>query len=421
MSKVFVLDTSHHPLTPCHPAVARKLLTAGKASVYRRFPFVMILHRGVEHPSVPPLRLKLDPGSKVSGLAVVNEVTGEVVFAAELEHRGQRIKDRLEARRAVRRNRRQRKTRYRKARFANRRRKAGWLPPSLESRVQNTLTWVARIRRWCPISAISLELVKFDTQLMQQAEISGVEDQQGELAGYEVRSYLLEKFHHQCVYCGKRDAPLELEHLIPKSRDGSNRVSNLAISCRPCNQRKGNRTAAEFGFPQVQAQAKAPLTDAAAVNTTRWAVYQRLAALGLPLETGSGGLTKFNRRQRGLDKSHWADAACVGLSTPERLNLTHLHPLTIKATGHGSRQMCRMDKFGFPRTSAKGAKTVHGFQTGDLVRAVVTNGKKAGRYTGRVAVRASGSFNLTTRTGTVQGISFKFCRPIHRCDGYTCV
>jgi hypothetical protein len=112
-----------------------------------------------------------------------------VVFAAELTHRGQAIKKRLDARRAARRSRRNRKTRYRKPRFDNRARRAGWLPPSLESRIANVLTWVNRLRSFCPITAISMELVKFDTQLMDNPDIQGVEYQQGTRAGYELREY----------------------------------------------------------------------------------------------------------------------------------------------------------------------------------------------------------------------------------------
>ena len=78
-----------------------------------------------------------------------------------------------------------------------------------------------------------------------------------------------------------------------------------------------------------------------------------------------------------------------------------------------------MDRYGFPRTASKAARVVKGFQTGDLIRVVVSHGKKAGTYVGRVAVRATGSFNITTVNGTVQGISYRFCRLLHRSDGYT--
>ncbi len=106
-------------------------------------------------------------------------------------------------------------------------------------------------------------------------------------------------------------------------------------------------------------------------------------------------------------------------STPEQLDVKDIVPLLIKATGHGSRQMCRMDRYGFPRTGPKQAKRVKGFQTGDMIKAVVTAGKKAGTYVGCVAVRMTGSFNITTQQGTVQGISHRFCTPVHRSDGYS--
>lgn len=192
MSKVFVVDTMHQPLDPIHPGYARRLLSSGKAAVFRRYPFTLILKQEVQEPSTQPLRLKLDPGSKTTGIAIVHDVTGEVVWAAELQHRGQAICDALQSRRGVRRSRRRRTMRYRKPRFNNRRRKQGWLPPSQLSRLADTVTWVNRLSKYCPIAAISQELVRFDTQLMQNAEISGIEYQQGELQGYELREYLLE-------------------------------------------------------------------------------------------------------------------------------------------------------------------------------------------------------------------------------------
>src|SRR6266568_813408 len=174
MSKVFVLDTTTQPLDPVHPGRARLLLKEGKAAIYRRYPFTLILKTQVDSPAVSALRLKLDPGAKTSGLALVDDASGEVVWAAELGHRGASIKKRIDARRGVRRKRRSRFTRYRKPRFHNRRssRRKGRLPPSLESRVANMLTWVGRLRRLCPIEAISMELVKFDMQAMQNPEIT---------------------------------------------------------------------------------------------------------------------------------------------------------------------------------------------------------------------------------------------------------
>jgi 5-methylcytosine-specific restriction endonuclease McrA len=388
--------------------------------VLRRFPFTLILLREPLGATVSLLRLKIDPGSKATGLALVNDATGLVVWAGELSHRGQQVKDALAKRRACRRSRRHRHTRYRARRFDNRRRREGWLPPSLESRIANVLTWVNRLCRSCPIGAISLELVTFDTQLLQNPEITGVAYQQGELAGYELRQYLLEKFGHRCTYCGTTTVPLEVEHIVPKSRGGSDRVSNLTIACRACNQAKGDRTAEEFGHPEVQVQARAPLRDAAAMNATRWSLYHRLEAVQLPIETGSGGRTKYNRTQLGLPKTHWVDAACVGASTPSVLLISRVTPLLIAAEGRHSRQMRRTNSMGFPDKRPKATSVVGGFRTGDLVRAVVpASSRKAGTYIGRIAMRATGSCNLKAVGGTIEGIHVRYCQPLQRGDGYS--
>ncbi len=238
---VFVLDTNKVPLAPCHEAKARILLDAGKAAIFRMRPFTIIMKRAVENPQVPDLRIKLDPGSKTTGIAVVDDVSGKVVYAAELEHRGQAIKESLDDRRGVRKGRRFRHTRYRQARWRNRRRPKGWLPPSILSRVANTLTWVARLSRLCRITNISLGRVKFDMQIMQNPEIDGVEYQQGTLAGYEVKEYLLLKWEHKCTYCGKEGVPLQIEHIVPRAKGDANRVSNLCLACDKCNKAKGTK------------------------------------------------------------------------------------------------------------------------------------------------------------------------------------
>ena len=403
-------------------ARAKELLDKSKAAVFRRYPFTIVLKRAVVNPVVPPCRLKIDPGSQTTGLAILQE--NRLLWGADLSHRGRAIQDALLSRRQLRRGRRSRKTRYRKPRFLNRTRPEGWLPPSLDSRIANVLTWVRRLRKVCPIAAISQELVKFDTQKLQNPEVQGVEYQQGELFGYEVRQYLLEKWGRKCAYCSAENTPLEVEHIVPKSQLGSNRVSNLTLACHSCNQAKGNRDVGDFlsGKPNLLArvlkQAKTPLKDAAAVNATRWKLYQQLQETGLPVEVGTGGLTKYNRTRLNLPKTHWLDAACAGQSTPENLMVKVSKPLQIEATGRGNRQRVLPNKYGFARGHRPRQKQFFGFQTGDIVVADVPKGKKAGRYFGRVACRTSGSFNVKTVERTVQGISHKYCRIVHRSDGY---
>lgn len=425
MQRVFVLDRTKKPLMPCHPARARALLKKGKAKVYRRYPFTIILTKR-EGGDTQPIEIKIDPGSRTTGIVLVAKFSrGQVViWAANLNHRGFWIKKLLDKRRGVRRSRRSRKTRYRKPRGKSRTKPKGWLAPSLHSRVDNVFNWTRKPMGFVPVSEIAVETVRFDTQKMQNPGISGVEYQEGTLQGYEVREYLLEKWGRKCAYCGARDVPVEVEHIIPRSSGGTDRISNLTIACRECNQRKGDRDIRDFlshdpeCLGNLLSQAKAPLKDVAAVNATRYVTGEVLKSFGVPVSFWSGGRTKYNRVKQGYEKEHWIDAACVGKSGEHVQLAETLRPLSIIATGRGSRQMCAMDKYGFPRTKPKQVKRVRGFQTGDIVKASVPKGRKAGTYVGRVLVRASGSFDISTGNGRVQGISSRYCRLVQRVDGY---
>lgn len=412
---VFVLDASKEPLIPCHPAKARKLLRDGMASVYRRMPFTIILKKQALSPSIMKLRLKIDYGSKHTGLAILKN--SNIVWLGQIDHRVN-IKDNIDKRRGYRKRRRNKNLRYREPRYLNRTRRKGWLPPSLQSRVDSVGHWTQRILKLSPIGFISYENAKFDTQLIENPNINSVEYQRGELAGYEVREYLLEKFGRKCVYCKSENIPLEIEHIIPKSRGGTNRVSNLAIACHACNQRKGTQTAREFGFPEVEMQCKKSLKDAAIINTTRCAVYRVLNATGLPVECGSGGRTKFNRTRIGFPKDHCYDAACVGSSTPDMLYIATNIIQYIKAISRGQRRRTNVDAFGFPRGFLGRQKQFFGFQTGDVVRACVPKGKNAGIHIGKVLCRKIGSFDLVTRSGRKQSINVKYCTLVQKMDGY---
>lgn len=417
-NQVLVLDASKKPINPCSPGVARSLLNAQKAAVFRQYPFTLILKKEI-NAEPEPLTLKIDPGSKTTGFAILQG--NQVIFGAELTHRGQAIKASLDSRRASRRSRRTRHTRYRQPRFLNRTRPKGWLAPSLMHRVETTVTWVNRFIRLAPIGNIVQELVRFDLQQLENPEISGVEYQQGELAGYEVREYLLNKWNRQCTYCKAENVPLQIEHIVPKAKGGSNRISNLCLACEPCNLKKGTQDIAQFLskkpdlLKQIQTQARRPLKDAAAVNSTRWALFNRLKQTGLPVSTGSGGQTKFNRTRLGIPKMHWLDAACVG--EVDSLEVLTTQSLKIKATGHGSRQMIQNDKYGFPRKGYKAKQKVKGWNTGDIVSVI------AGKFAGLVAfrlktVRFKGNFDIRLNPEKVISVNRKDLKIVHSKDGY---
>ena len=402
MSKVSVIDQNKTVLEPCHPAVARRLLRAGQASVFKRYPFTIILKREVADPKTTDYTLSVDPGSKCTGLAITDS-DNNIVACFELHHRGQAIKKRLTDRAGYRRSRRTRKLRYRQPRWQNRSRKApvltadgwqyqsfgqsseGWVAPSLMSRVFNIHTWVQRLSKLYPITRLAVEHVKFDTQLMENPEISGVEYQRGTLYEAEMWEYLLEKFGRKCYYCGAKNVPLEKEHILPKSKGGTNRVSNLTLSCKPCNIEKGNKHPNELTGnlgKRVQSALKAakkPLKDAQAVNTIRWKIVETLKATGLPVIYGTGGKTKWHRKRAGLPKTHYYDAACV--ADVAKSVATH-SVLAIHAVGYGHRG----DLGGFQtKQTAPGFKRPYtrvendsGFQKLDHVQL----SKKSGKFVG---------------------------------------
>lgn len=409
---VFLIDANRTPMNPIHPAQARDLMDQGKAAVFRRYPFTLIMKRVVERIVIYPLSLRIDPGSKFTGISLVNN-RDEVIWGMELAHRGLAISEALTTRKAVRHGRRARLTRYRQPRFLNRTRQTGWLPPSLMHRVLTTETWVKRLIKFSPIAEIRQELVRFDLQQLENPEISGIEYQQGTLLGYSVREYLLNKWERKCTYCEAKDAPLQVEHVNPKANGGSNRISNLCLACDKCNKKKGTLDIKIFLaskpelLKKIQSQLKRPLKDAAAVNSTRWALFRRLKQFGLPVSTGSGGLTKFNRTRLGLPKLHWLDAACVGVVDTMTVLVTKI--LSVKANGKGTRRLCRMNKFGFPcskpRTTYK-----HGWQTGDIATGMGVTGRIVVQSATRLEIRVDGKRS----GGKIEGF-----KCLHRKDSYS--
>jgi 5-methylcytosine-specific restriction endonuclease McrA len=435
--RVLVLDKQKQPLMPCSSARARQLLRDGKAAVFRSYPFAIILKdRSEGH--VQPMSVNVDPGSKTTGVALVAQfATGlAAIWALHIGHRGQQIKSALDSRRGIRKSRRNRKTRYRAARFSNRTRPKGWLAPSVRSQVHNVETWVKRLMRFVPITSANVETVHFDMQMMENPAIAGTDYQQGSLFGWELREYLLYRHQHTCAYCDglTGDSVLEKEHIVPRALGGSNRLANHVISCRTCNEDKGalhpnawaqlcmqrgdklNQTRYQ-NMQRILAGYRPTLKDAAAVNASRYAVGGVIKHFIADTQFWSGGRTKKNRSEQHYQKDHWIDAACIG-DKGSAVELLCSNILIANAKGHGSRQMCRVDKYGFPRTKAKTCSVVNGFKTGDMVVAIVPTGKKQGIHSGRVAVRKNGFFNIQSKTGVVQGVSHKHCRIIQRSDGY---
>lgn len=354
--------------------------------------------------------LGVDTGSKHVGLAAIANT--EVVLQGEVHLRTD-IAEKLTQRRMYRRNRRGRKTRYRQARWANRRRPSGWLPPSVRSKCDATLKAVRLVACLLPVSRVHIEIAGFDTQKMQNPEISGLAYQQGELFGYQLREYLLEKWQRKCAYCQKTSIPLQIEHIIPKSREGSDRASNLTLACKACNVRKGTQTASEFGYPEIQKQALLPLTDAAHVSALKTAMVQQMQALfgNEQVQTTFGYETKYQRIQvLSLPKSHTNDAIAIATRLGEVVK-----PLEtvqhLRALGRGQYQ-----RFNGKRSEHKcwSPRKVKGFKLYERVQAKGYQGYIAGR-------REKGSFvirDLMTEKKLLEVAPSKLVRQVRPSVGW---
>ena len=417
---VLVIDKRVHPCNAISEAYARILLHSKQAVIHKRYPFTIRLRNNNAVKKDATYTVKIDPGASVTGISIIDN-ENKVIMLAELVHRGKTIKRNLDSRRAVRRSRRQRKTRYRPARFQNRTRPIGWIAPSVKSRADSVINFVKKYKKLLNINKVMIENVSFDVaQMSSDKELQGKDYRQGALYQTELRSFLFKKHNGRCVYCGNKAE--EIEHVIPKSKGGTNSPHNLVIACRKCNELKGKLSLKEFGklvskdFSYLEP--KELPKHAAVVQSARNYMIKEIAKLVSNTTTYEAWITKYNRNELGLTKQHYYDALSVGEIKDYKFLTDKV--LIISAKGRGSRQMCRMDKFGFPRTSAKASKSVKGFQTGDIVKAIVPSGSKAGEYLGRVAVRANGYFDIQIKDGSIQqGIGYKFCRLLQRNDGYS--
>ena len=452
---VIALDRHKRPLGFITERRCRKLFEKKRAVMYRMFPMVVILKdkdaRTIDN--LPSYRIKIDPGSKYDGISIIDDANDRIMFAMQIEHRAEQVKSNLDTRRASRRNRRNRETMYRRSKFADggtftQKGNEGKIPPSVHSIIGNTETWVRRLKKWINIQECSFEAVRFDTQLLDNPDIEGVQYQQGTLAGAEVREYLLIRHSHTCQYCGgiSGDSILEIEHKIPKSRGGSDSIRNLTIACHSCNQTKGALIPEEW-LDEIDSKSKKTRIDEARVkgiqnvinsketgksnrycawvNITRRRIETFLFGMFGNVECSSGGRTKYNRTRLGYPKDHQYDAACIG-TVPEHgyEDLTHGYYVYAKATGRGTRFRGKINRCGIiTQKLGPRPKKVFGYMNGDIVIADIPHKepkpyKHEGRHVGRVMTRASGSFDIRTTKNKLITSSYRFIRKVQNTDGY---
>jgi len=315
---VFVINKHGKPLMPCKPSKARKLLKQGKAKIVKYEPFTIQLLYGSSGYKQKCI-VGIDAGSKNVGIAVTTE-DGRVIYKAQVELR-QDIKENIETRRRLRRARRNRKTRYRKPRFLNRKRPEGWLPPSIKARIETHYNIVKHLSKILPISEIRVEVGQFDTQALQNPNIQGIEYQNGVMKGFDsVKEYVKIRDNFKCHYAELRpDIPcsdkLTVDHIIPRSKGGTNNPTNLVCCCEAHNEAKGNMSYKEFtGKKPPKIDDFRPTVFMNVLRDYLVPMLQKIAPTGYTF----GLYTRRTRMEWGFEKSHINDAIAIAGIKPKR-------------------------------------------------------------------------------------------------------
>lgn len=279
------------------------LLRHGMAHVVSRVPFVVQLDYE-SFTYTQDVSLGIDAGSKHIGVSASSKK--KELFAAQVELRSD-IVSLLSTRRELRRTRRNRKTRYRKARFNNRKKKDGWLAPSIEQKVASHLKVIRLIHDLLPIAKTTIEVGQFDAQKIKNPDIKGEDYQQGEQIGFwNVREYVLTRDGYRCVHCkGKSKDPILNVHHLESRKTGGNSPSNLVTLCETCHK------AYHRGEFDLKVKHGTSLRDSAIMNIMRWAVYERAKSEFGNVHLTYGYVTKNTRIENGIAKTHAADAFCI--------------------------------------------------------------------------------------------------------------
>lgn len=389
---VYILDIDNNPLMPTerHGHV-RRLLRDGKACVVKRTPFTIKMnYRTTTY--VQDVSLGIDAGTRHIGVSATTK--SKELFSSEVVLRND-IVDLISTRREQRRTRRNR-LRYRKARFYNRKKTDGWLAPSVQNRVDAHLKVIRNVHRILPIAKTTIEVAQFDTQLIKNPHIDGVDYQRGEqMVFWNVREYVLARDGHKCQHChGKSKDPILNVHHLESRKTGGNAHNNLITLCETCHK-DYHRGKFELNIKRGKS-----LRDAAVMNIMRWAVYERARQEFENVHLTYGYITKNTRIQNGIAKTHAADARCIsGNPSEDPLPFYYLQ----KQIRRHNRQIQKANILkGGKKKANKSPYFVKGFRLFDKVK---YNGIECFVY-GR---RASGSFDIRKIDGTKvhAGISFK--------------
>ena len=308
---VYVLDVNGQPLMPtCRYGKVRRLLKQGKAKVVKRCPFaIQLLYDSTTY--TQPVTLGVDAGAKHIGLSATTDTkelySGEVLLRTD-------VVSNLSSRLQFRKTRRNRKTRYRQARFNNRvkTKHKGWLAPSIKNKIHTHIVAIGNIYNLLPITKLVVEVASFDTQLLKATELElskpeGTDYQQGDMLGFwNVRQYVFFRDDYTCQHCkGKSKDKILNVHHVESRKTGGNAPNNLVTLCETCHK------AYHKGTINLNLKRGKSFREAVFMGIMRWSLYNELKELCPNVNIAYGYITKNTRITHGLDKSHRVDARCI--------------------------------------------------------------------------------------------------------------
>ena len=396
MQLVYVLNKDGLPLMPTHKlGKVRHLLKDGQAKIVKRNPFTVQLNYECSS-YVQFVTLGVDAGSKHIGLSA--STRKDELYCSDVELRND-IVELLSTRRETRRTRRNR-LRYRKPRFNNRTppKKEEWLAPSIRHKIESHLKVIENIHMNLPVNKVKVEVAAFDTQLLKAQEtgmtISGVEYQQGEMLGFNIREYVLFRDNHECHHChGKsKDKVLEVHHLESR-KTGGNAPNNLITLCKTCHEKYHK------GEIELKQKRGTKYNDATFMGIMRWRLYDELKAIYPKVELTYGYITKSNRIKYGLAKEHYNDAYCIAGNFNTKPLDTVIYQKKVRCH---NRQIHRSNFLKGGRKKLNQAPhIVKGFRLFDKVKYQDTEAFIFGR-------RSSGYFDIRKLDGTKIGASINY-------------
>ena len=396
---VYVISKNGTPVMPTNNhAKVRLLLKYGKAKVVKRTPFTILLLTSSKTYR-QNITLGVDAGSKHVGMSATTEK--KELFSTELNPRND-VVELLSTRRELRRSRRNRKTRYRKARFNNRvhSKHKGWLAPSVEVKIWNHIQGINLVNKILPLTTIRVETAEFDLQRLKAVEEGrplpiGKDYQLGEQYNhYNTRQYVLHRDGYRCVCCcakatKKKEVKFHVHHLETR-KTGGNASSNLITLCETCHKLYHT---GKLELPVGKRRIKS-MRDATFMGIMRKTLIERLRNMfpNIEVKETMGYITKYWRERINIAKSHINDAFVIAknldakrldkslLIIPKRQHNRQIHKCTINKGGK--------------RKLNQSPKYVFGYQLFDRVLCLGQVGFIFGR-------RSSGSFNVRKLDGSI--------------------